>query len=340
MAAAGPRVAVCIGRFAPVQHHHCQTIEAQLAGHALVIVLCTGSTSARDVANPWTLTQRLDGLRAALPDPRVVIVALADCWYDDPRWAALVALTVGAACQRAGLAPEDAQITVVGTERAGPDYYAMLFPRWQAGATGSSAWVPALAEALLLATGAARGALLDTHCPPTAHGFISAGLEGEIGRELAAEAAFAVDYRRAWASAPYPPVFVTVDVLVRHQDRVLLVQRGRRPGLGLLALPGGFVGPGESLAAAAVRELCEETGLQIPAPAAGAGRVFDHPRRSRRGRIITHLFEFDLSVLPVAPVAVGGDDAALALWLPRARVRAEDFFEDHYAILQVTLGLP
>jgi 8-oxo-dGTP diphosphatase len=45
--------------------------------------------------------------------------------------------------------------------------------------------------------------------------------------------------------------------------RVLLVQRGRPPGEGLWTVPGGRVELGESLAAAVVREVREETGLDV-----------------------------------------------------------------------------
>ena len=54
-----------------------------------------------------------------------------------------------------------------------------------------------------------------------------------------------------------------VGVAVVEDGAVLLVRRGRGPNAGLWAVPGGKVDYGESMRAAAVREVKEETGLDV-----------------------------------------------------------------------------
>jgi 8-oxo-dGTP diphosphatase len=63
----------------------------------------------------------------------------------------------------------------------------------------------------------------------------------------------------------YPRAAVSVDCVVFGLDeqelKVLLIQRDGEPFVGRWALPGGFVDVAETLDAAALRELREETGL-------------------------------------------------------------------------------
>ena len=161
--------------------------------------------------------------------------------------------------------------------------------------------------------------------------------------QLKSEAEFIARYRKAWAAAPYPVTFVTVDAVVVHSGHILLVRRRSEPGRGLWALPGGFVNQDERLDAACIRELREETGLKLPEPVLRGSikdrQVFDHPTRSLRGRTITHacLFNFPTGELPRVK---GSDDADKARWVPLnefAQMRSV-MFEDHFDIAYHFLG--
>lgn len=88
----------------------------------------------------------------------------------------------------------------------------------------------------------------------------------------------------------YPKPSVTVDCVVfgldeDHDLKMMLIQRGVEPHKGQWALPGGFVRLEESLEAAALRELKEETGVdeifleQL--------YTFGQPGRDPRDRVIT-----------------------------------------------------
>ena len=56
---------------------------------------------------------------------------------------------------------------------------------------------------------------------------------------------------------------VGVGAVIVHGGRVLLVRRGHEPLKGRWSLPGGLLDVGESLENGVIREVAEETGLQV-----------------------------------------------------------------------------
>ena len=67
------------------------------------------------------------------------------------------------------------------------------------------------------------------------------------------------------AFLPSPsPVPAVIAVLI-HEGRALLVRRANPPDAGLWGFPGGKIEYGETVRAAALRELLEETGVQAQA---------------------------------------------------------------------------
>ncbi|MGH3394997.1 MAG: NUDIX hydrolase [Streptosporangiaceae bacterium] len=135
----------------------------------------------------------------------------------------------------------------------------------------------------------------------------------------------------------YPPVAVTADlvVLTVRDDElaVLVVRRGEPPFAGALALPGGFVRPDETLRAAAVRELAEETGPGFEAVHLEQLASYGDPGRDPRMRVVTVAY---LGLAPSLPTPQAGSDAAEAAWAPVAGLlgaAGEGLAFDHARIL-------
>jgi 8-oxo-dGTP diphosphatase len=101
---------------------------------------------------------------------------------------------------------------------------------------------------------------------------------------------------------------VCVGAVIVDDDRLLLIRRGRGPAAGSWSLPGGRVEFGETMTEALVREVAEETGLEVV-----AGDYIAHVE------IIgddTHYVVHDFHAIAFdAQVLVAGDDAAEAAWV-------------------------
>src|SRR5579871_2257710 len=114
-------------------------------------------------------------------------------------------------------------------------------------------------------------------------------------------------------------VRVTVDIVLftileRRLD-VLLIRRLAKPFENRFALPGGFVLEHESVDAAALRELREETGVEKVY--LEQLYTFGDPRRDPRGRVITVAY---YALVPHNQTLRAGTDASDATWFPIAEL--------------------
>jgi 8-oxo-dGTP diphosphatase len=93
-------------------------------------------------------------------------------------------------------------------------------------------------------------------------------------------------------------------------DQLLLVRRGHGPAAGEWAVPGGRVELDEPVAAAVVREVAEETGLDVV-----VDELLGWVERFDEGRHFV-ILEFRVTVLDTDVPPRPGDDAVEAVWVP------------------------
>lgn len=316
--------------------------------------------SPRSEHNPWNYSERVAIIQAAVPDDmisRIRFRPINDYPYNDSRWVSEIVqtvknvdlherLTVGN--WRAGPRPKNPTFALVGHKKDHTSYYLDMFPMWE------SVGVPHHKN---MSATDVRNALYigDTSVMSPAAGYFLTERHKEIVRELTGspdfnemieEGKFIEKTKQMWANVPYPVTFVTVDAVVTCAHHVLLIQRRAAPGRGLWAMPGGYLDVKERILDSMLRELDEETKIDVPKKvlrgSIKANKVYDMVERSSRGRIITHAFHIDLELTPGGklPKVKGSDDAAKAKWVPLGDFKdmKSVMFEDHWSIIDDILG--
>lgn len=346
-------VAFLIGRFQPFHNGHKHLIDFGLEHAKTVVVLVGGSNKARSFKNPWTFEER----KAMIEDTyiqdysdnlistpfRVVVEPLPDVPGNDDIWLGNVYAAVNKHL------PKDGTLGIVGFKKDSSSYYLDLFPE---------------ATQLLLEEGFStlnatevrdayfqKAPHFPTHLvPDPVLNYLVDFYKTPHFRYVLEEKEWMDDYKASWASAPFPPTFVTCDAVCTQMGHILLVTRGGHPGKGLLALPGGFVeaAKGDSFENV-LYELWEEAGIQDERGRFPRGKLrgfytghekrFDDPSRSIRGYTLTTAFRFKFPDGKSLFSVKGGDDAIDAKWYPISFVKEhpELLFEDHFHIIQEML---
>lgn len=337
---------VYIGRFQPFHNGHYETIKlAQTLAHQ-VLVLVGSAFKPRTIKNPFSYMEREKLIISMFPngwkDTELTnwlrVFPIEDQLYDDNVWAAQVQNLVA---ENTVWHKDTDKVGIIGHDKDETSFYLKMFPQWEQVGMKN---VDRIDGTNLRQEYFTKNYVDPKVVPEETWSFLMNFSKCPEYVTLCKEYEFIQGYKAAWASAPYPPTFVTVDAVVFYCGHVLLVKRKAEPGKGLWALPGGFIGANERIKDACVRELYEETKLGLyPSELLSmykSNHVFDYPGRSLRGRTITHAYHYS-TILPVArlegkfPKVKGSDDAEVARWFPlnQALSMGDQLFEDHRDVI-------
>ena len=328
-----------IGRFQPPHSGHFATIRKALEQTERLLLFIGSHEVCRSLRNPFTTEERMEMLKSSLTPGelgKIIFIPIHDSNYNCNEWVAGVKKV-----QTRHALSGQSKTAIIGRKKDGTSYYLDLFPEWE------------FLEMPLLENGLSSteirikwfsGTLTEQDKIPLAvYNYLKNKGNEEWAKILKEEYKLVEEYKKEWASAPYPPVFVAGDALVICKEHVLLIKRGAFPGKGLFAMPGGFLEHTEPIRNCAIRELIEETGIDLCYKELDKSirdyRVFDDPNREPRGRMISHTFLFDLQTQDF-PKLKAADDASAALWFPLEdleKIRSQ-FAGDHYKIIRNMLS--
>lgn len=372
-----------IVRAQPFHRAHHRNIQIAKTLAKQVIVAVGSSFIAPSPKNPLTFHQRQAMIKAEFPEDSVIVVPIRDYTYNDEKWVTEVRAAVNSVLVSGNPDNNDlgvfygqdlssAKIALLGHSKDESSYYLKMFPDWD------SIEVPNIDG--LNATDIRLAAFVDPEhrfedVPSKARKVLQDIIKSDNWDFAINEHKFYEDYKEPykvlteeqiveWVSKQgsidphelvirfankykpkYPPKHVTADAIVSQSSHVLLIKRKARPGKGLWAMPGGHVNESETIMAAGIRELYEETKLDIPERTLRRclinEKIYDAPSRSLRGRSITVAYHFDLGSDTKLPKVKynGSSDSAEVRWFPYNEIPEHLMFEDHYSILADMLKL-
>jgi 8-oxo-dGTP diphosphatase len=110
-----------------------------------------------------------------------------------------------------------------------------------------------------------------------------------------------------------PPIAGVGAVIWNDRGEIVLIRRGQEPRRGEWSIPGGRLEWGESVREAILREVREETGLEVEI--AGLIDVVDSVTRNASGEVVRHYVLIDFMAQYVTGTLRAGSDAAEARWV-------------------------
>lgn len=298
---------VYIGRFEPPHAAHLYVMLEALQ-HVEQLILVIGSADTRRTTkNPWTASERQQLISQMLQDEgiapeRLRYIHMPDYFYDDERWLKEVKEAVG-----------EGQHILFGHLKDDSSSYLESFPQWTFMPTSLVSDLSATAVRKYFFEGKDYTAMV----PPVVARFLN-------DFQQTNEAARLKEEYLALQQLDTSLLHIHTGAVLLHEGKIFLKKRDSVIGRGMFTLPEVLLDPKETLLHGALRSVDLQTAVLI------RQQVFDYPKRSQRGRVISHFFQLQTNTPPHG------------IWLSWSEVQQQSasFFEDHREIAEYFITTP
>lgn len=326
------KLAVIIGRFQPLHYGHLHLMESALDYSDNVLILIGSSFCGQSHRNPFDYVRRASWIKNAfLGNDSINTIGISDYPHSNEEW--LIHTTKEILEYDTSIVADD--ICIIGHSKDDTSSYLDHFPFDYIDVEMYSDFHATDIRNFIYSN---KLEYVESIVPVHVYRDLVEYAASEECLHMVQEKKHQEDHMKPYDLLDFPPVFVTGDAVVLCNNHILLIKRGNIHGYGQWALPGGYLDAGETVDKCILRELHEETSLDISdMDDAHLAKVimFDSPGRSAMARSITHagliLIENRDSLPDISP----NDDAIDVKWVHIDSLISlrTVIFLDHYHIM-------
>ena len=316
------KLGLLIGRFSPIHAGHRDLIRKASAQSDQLFILIGSANSARTIKTPFTYKERKEEVIKFLSHEcikNVSIYPINDVKYNDTAWISSITHIVDSHKE------DDTKVTLFGHHKDDTQYL-KWFPQYK------------------------------LKCFDTVYSVSSTEIREQwfkrnphvFEQSVVDDWNYFENEKKLFSNYPFPDTlsFNCGDSILECAGHILLIQRGRSPGKGTWALPGGFKNRDETFVDCALRELIEETNIKVPEKVLRGSivntKLFDSPARGCGIPRVTQCVHIKVNPNPdgTLPKANGGDDASTANWFPIYDIMNNiELYDDHLSIISSMCGV-